>query len=337
MPSLGDPGPGSGWERAITLLRRLVGVLARSYLVMLVLGIVLGLQVAPVVSDLGPQPNRGTVAIVPIAGGIDGENAASLTARLQRARADPSIDAVVLRINSPGGGASASETMYLQVKRAAAEMPVVTSVDTLAASGAYYAAAPSDEIYVKPSSAVGSVGVIAVFPASIPPVDSILTTGPDKVGASEPRDQLYRIRSLQQAFLSAVVTNREDDLQISRERIAYAKVYAGGKAVSLGMADEIGGLSSAVRRAAKQADLDDYSVRVLGYNDTVTFLTRSNYVAANVSEKRLAAPEAFVGDPEKLAAPNYVMLPESVVGAAIRSENATASTTGVTANESVAP
>lgn len=337
MSSLGDPGPESGGKRAIALFRRLLGVLARSYVVMIVVGIVLGLQVAPVVSDLGPQPNKGTVAIVPVAGGIDGGNAASLTARLQRARVDPSIDAVVLRVNSPGGGASASETMYLQVKRTAAELPVITSVDTLAASGAYYAAAPSDEIYVKPGSSVGSVGVIGIFPDSLPPIDSILTTGPDKVGASEPRDRLYRIRSIQQAFLSAVVTNREDALELSRERIAYAKLYAGGKAVSLGMADEIGGLSSAIRRAAERADLDDYRVRVLGYNDTVTFLTRSTYVAANVSEKRLASPAAFVGNPKELAAPNYVMLPESVVGATIRRENATASVTGVMANESVAP
>jgi len=320
------------------LLRRVVGVLARSYVVMLVLGIVLGLQVAPAVSDLGQQPDGGTVAVVPIAGGIDGANAASVTARLQQARQDPSIDAVVLRVNSPGGGASSSESMYLQVKRTAEEMPVVTSVDTIAASGAYYyAAAPSEDIFVKPASIVGSVGVIAIFPQAIPPIDQVVATGPDKVGVSEPRDQLYRARSLQQAFVSAVVTNRGDRLEISRERLEYAKVYGGGKAVSLGMADEIGGLSSAVRRAANEADLDDYRVRVLDYDSEVTFLTRSNYVAANVTEKELVSPKAFVGNPDELAVSNFVMLPSTVVRAALRDANATATTTEVIANETVAP
>ncbi|MFB6296817.1 MAG: S49 family peptidase [Halobacteriales archaeon] len=337
MSSLGGSEPGSDAGRAAALLRRIVGLLARSYVVMLVLGIVLGLQVAPAVSELGAQPGGGTVAIVPIAGGIDGGNAASVAARLQQARTDPSIDAVVLRINSPGGGASSSETMYLQVKQTAEEMPVVTSVDTIAASGAYYAAAPSDDIFVKPASFIGSVGVIAIFPASVPPIDRVLTTGPDKIGSSEPRDRLYQARSLQQAFLSAVVTNREDRLEISRERLGYAKVYSGGKAVSLGVADEIGGISAAVRRAATRANLDDYRVRVLGYDGEVRFLTRSSYVAANVSEKTLVSPETFVGDPDELAASNFVMLPPSVVRAALESENATATTTGVIANESAAP
>jgi protease-4 len=337
MDSLGDSEPQSDAERAVALLRRLVGALARSYVVMMVVGIILGLQVAPVVSDLTPQPNQGTVAVVPIAGGIDGENAASLTARLQRARADPSIDAVVLLINSGGGGVSASESMYLQVKRTAAEMPVVTSVDAGAASGAYYAASPSEDIFVKPGSFVGSVGVFAILPASLPPIDQVIATGPDKIGTSEQRDRLYRIKSLQQAFVSAVVTNRGDSLELSREEIAYAKLYAGGQAVSNGMADEIGGTTSAVRRAANLADLDDYTVRVLGYDGTVEFLSRANHVAANVSETELVAPEAFVGDPERLAAPNYVMVPRSVVGAALHDRNATAATAGVIGNATVAP
>jgi len=336
MSSLGGSKPGSDGERAVDLLRRVVGLLARSYVVMLVLGIVLGLQVAPVVSDLGPEPGGGTVAVVPIAGGIDGGNAASVASRLQQARQDPSIDAVVLRINSGGGGASSSESMYLQVKRTAEEMPVVTSVDTIAASGAYYAAAPSDDIFVKPASFIGSVGVFAIFPGSLPPIDQVLATGPNKLSQSE-RDRLYQIRSLQQAFLSAVMTNRGDRMEISREQLAYAKVYSGGKAVSLGVADEIGGLSSAIRRAANEADLDDYRVRVLGYDSQVTFLTRSNYVAANVSEKELVSPEAFVGDPDDLAASNFVMLPPSVIRAALEDENATAASTEVIANESVAP
>src|SRR5215208_3167442 len=91
------------------------------------------------------------------------ENDVSLFAQqLKKAEKDPSVKAIVLRINSPGGTVSASDLMYDEVKRfkQATNKPVVASAQDIAASGAYYVACAADKIVVQPTSVVGSIGVI---------------------------------------------------------------------------------------------------------------------------------------------------------------------------------
>lgn len=309
--------------------RELLGRAARSYIVIVLVGVVIGLQVAPVVSELATQPVAGEVAVVTLSGGINGANAASVAERLQQARQDPDVEAVVLRINSPGGGAAASETIHLAVKRTAARMPVVVSVDSLAASGGYYAAAAGDEIFVKPASLVGSVGVFFVAPRPIAPLDRLITTGPNKLTGADHREWSYKVEAIRRAFVGAVLEGRGDQLELSPQELSYAKLYTGAEAVDNGLADHIGGLEAAVRRAAELANLARWNVETFAYTGTVTFVTRTAYVSSTAEQKELVSPRYFIAPPNQSAAPTVVMLPPSVVSAAMAEE--------VSANATAAP
>jgi protease-4 len=319
-------------RRAWQLLKRA----ASSYVVVLALGVIVGLQVAPaawsVAVDSGTE---GTVAVVPLEGSINGAQAAAVTAQLQRARQSPDVEAVVLQVNSPGGGAAASETLFMQIKRTSEQLPVVTSVGSLAASGGYYALAPTDYVYTKPAALVGSVGTLASLPGEIEPIGDIVTTGPEKLRSGDTRDWYYNIKAVQAAFLNAVVENR--DLNVTPEVVSQAKLYPGSVAVRMGLADETGGTETAVRRAAKMAGLGSYDVEVFQPTGSTQFLTRTAYIASDAPNKTMISPTYYTGPPgQEPAVPRLLMLPGSVFGAAIdRSTNETVSAGNVTATAEV--
>jgi protease-4 len=286
--------------------------IARSYVLFVVIGVVVGLALAPVAWNA--SSSDGTVAVVPVAGAIDGGTAAGVTSMLQQARSDPDVEAVVLLVNSGGGGAAASEEMYLQTKRTAGEMPLVTSVDAAAASGAYYTIAPSDHIYAKPSSTVGSVGVLATTPQALEPTGLVSTTGPNKLTGGDEREFNYILESLGNAFVGAVFEQRGDRLELSRSEVEQARIYSGTQAVQNGMADSIGGRQAAVERAAEEADLDNYDVRVMRPGGTTQFISRSNYVSSNAPDKEMVSAKYLYG--EDTTAPVFLMMPASYLGTA---------------------
>lgn len=223
-------------------------------------GLLVGAVAAPVAwgftADSGPE---GTVAVVELTTPISGSTSQDVVRELRSVRHNESIDAVVLRIDSPGGAAGASEALYLAVERTAAAKPLVVSVGDIAASGGYYAAVPAEAIYVTPGSIVGSVGVRASLPdgGDLP---GQLTTGPDKTTGGTRDETLARVETLRQAFLSSVTTARGDELELSRQELGKAKVYAGIRAIELGLADEVGGIDAAIARAAGEAGLASYDV-----------------------------------------------------------------------------
>lgn len=227
-------------------------------LVFVVVGLVVGVALAPYAWNYATQP-EGTVAVVEIQGSITGETASGVVQNLREARQNDSIQAVVLDVDSPGGAASASEQLYLAVKRTAAEMPVVTSVTGTAASGSYYAAIPSDDIYVTPASVVGSIGVRATLPGGGVPAGEVVT-GPDKGSGSTEDGVRQRVETLRRAFVGSVMAERGDTLDLTREEVSHAKVYSGAEGVNVGLADEIGGIDATIAAAASDADLDDYEV-----------------------------------------------------------------------------
>jgi protease-4 len=291
-------------DSTASAFRRLV----TSYAFYAALGAVVGLAVAPVAYDFG-SATGGTVAVVPVSGGIDGEVATNYTDMMREAREDPDIDAVVVVSNSGGGSATASETMYLQTKRTAAQMPVVASVDGSAASGAYYTVVPSDTIYVKPASIVGSVGVRATLPQDLEPNDLVGTTGPNKLSGGDSREFFAVLESLQAAFLNAVYENRGDRIELDRARLAEAEIYSGAQAVQNGLADRIGDREAAVSAAAEAAGLSRYDVRPLRPDGQIyQFVSRNNYLAADVpdSQKRMVDVGYFAGDPG--TGPAFLML-----------------------------
>jgi len=316
--------------------------LVGTYAGVVILAVVVGLLVAPVAATVALSGSSGTVAVVPVEGGIDGGTAVALTSTLERLRADPDVEAVVLVVNSPGGSAPASEAMYLQADKTAAEMPVVTSVDAIAASGAYYTAVGTDRIFVKPSSVIGSVGVIFPPPGQIEPSDNLITTGPNKRAGGSERAWKYKTESIKRAFVAAVMRGRGDALELSRAEVASAEVFTGVQAVENGVADELGGTRDAVEYAASEAGLSRYDVRVVRPESSVQFLTRAAYLASDAPERELVSGRYFVG--QQGGFPNILMLPPSVVRASMVEPAAETVSVGsgsgngtATSNASVAP
>jgi protease-4 len=314
-------GGDAGWGREV-------------YILFVALGLVVGLGVAPLALSASPaEEPAGTVAVVPVAGQINGPNVAVTSAALERAREDPNVEAVVVVFNSGGGGAASSEELYLQTRRTAAEMPVVGSIDATAASGAYYTAAATDYIYAKPASLVGSVGVVASLPRKVEPNQQTATTGPNKLAGADTRDFLYIIDSAQSAFLSAVLDQRGDTLALSRAELAQARLYSGAQATENGLVDAIGDRRAAVDRAARMAGLEEYRVEVIRPNTTVQFVSRANYAAADVPDKRMVSAGTVLGEG---SAPRMLMMPESYVADALANRSVVggaeaASATGPTA------
>lgn len=308
----------SDWVRSVLpaerrrRIRELLVRASKSYVIIVIVGVLIGLQVAPAASNLTADPTTGTVAVIPIEGSITGGSAGEIGMMLERARENPEIKAVVLQVNTPGGSAPASETLYMEVSRTAEQMPVVASVGAMSASGGYYAMAPADQIYTKPAALVGSVGVFFIAPSPLNPIDQIITTGPNKISGADEREWEYKVESLRRAFAGAVVESRGDRLEISEEQLSHAKLYTGGEAVQNGMADEIGSLRDATERAASEAGLGTYDVKVMHRDGTVYFLTRANYLAASAENKEMVQPTFFTGEGQ-IRGPNALMLPPEVV------------------------
>lgn len=267
---------------------------ARSYAVMVLLGLVVAMAVGPAVGSLATPTDTGpkdAVAVVPIDGTITTSRAEAVAWDLREVRRRDEVKAVVLQVNSPGGSAAASEQLYVAVRRTAAEMPVVVSVENAAASGAYYASVPADDILVTPASIVGSVGVRASYPSG--GFGQEITTGPDKNTGGTAAEARARVETIQRAFVGTVMAHRGDRLAVSRQEVANAKVYAGARAVEHGFADRVGVLDDAIATAAAHADLDDYRVlhTRLGSGDRLSAVTEGN-PARPVTDAR---PFAFDG------------------------------------------
>jgi protease-4 len=226
--------------------------------VALVAALLFGAALAPVAYDAtrddGPD---GSVAVVSLSGPIGSSSADATVEDLREVRRNDSVEAVVLDVNSPGGGVAASERLYLAVARLAEAKPVVASAGSQAASGGYYAMLPAERVYVLPSSIVGSVGAFAQTGPPLP--DSVIRSGPDKA-SSTTRQTRRQVEAIQESFLDSVFEHRGDRLELTREELAHAKVYRGTRAVSLGVADEVGTIGDAIAYAAEQAGVESYDV-----------------------------------------------------------------------------
>ena len=138
--------------------------------------------------SLMPQP---AVGIIRVNTDIWAVSTEFVQAQIEEARQDRNVKAVIVQFDSPGGEVVASQTLYLELQNLRRDMPVVGSIDSMAASGAYYAAMGADPIYAKPSSEVGNVGVWAFVPSDVGVNDVILTSGPFKLTGSN-RDEFMR-------------------------------------------------------------------------------------------------------------------------------------------------
>ena len=265
-------GAGSSSTRATD--RAQSGVLVVAAIAAVVTGLLVGAAVfGATASD---DSVDGTVAVVSIEGPIVEPIGAQLEDELTAIRANESIDAVVLEMNTPGGAPAPTERMYMSIQRTAEEMPVLASVQGMSASAGYYMMLPAERIYVLPTSLVGSVGLAASEPRSTPPVEG--PSGPNKRGSNVIND-LATQETVANVFIETVIEQRGDRIELSREEISTAKVFLGVDSVENGFADEIGSLDDAVADAASQAGLDDYRTveREVSALDGIPFFAQTEH------------------------------------------------------------
>jgi len=196
---------------------------------------------------------------------------------LEKALADESIKAVVLRVDSPGGSAVASEIILDATRKLKGTKPLIVSMGNVAASGGYYVSCGGDRIYADATTLTGSIGVVG---------GKLITTGLwDKLGVnwvdykrgrnadllttSRPFDDQQRARmeglmyDIYRVFQDQVVEGRGEKLKKPIDELSGGRVYTGIQAEELGLVDEIGGLSEAIAFAANTLSMKDYQLRIL--------------------------------------------------------------------------
>ncbi len=200
------------------------------------------------------------VAVIKLAGTIDSESTDDAIEMLRFAKDRRDVWAVVLRVNSPGGSASLSEDIYLSVLVLKEKKPVVASVDQLGLSGGYFAVIGANTIYAKPTSLVGSVGVVTRLPSPDIPDEDTVTSGPLKEQGVTRRDWAYQSKEVTQTFLNSVLKERGGKLRISKEELSTGGIYIGVEGVRSGLVDRLGSTEDAIQAAASLAGLRRYSV-----------------------------------------------------------------------------
>lgn len=237
-------------------------------------------QYAKVRPDLYEGEDK--IAIIYASGQIiDGEGdettigSTTLSEALRQARTDKKVKAIVMRVNSPGGSAVASEVIRREVELAAKEKPFIVSMGNYAASGGYWISSSSDYIFADPTTLTGSIGVFG----TVPNLEGFMT---DKIGLSfdvvktnENSDFGSIVKPMtpyQLKMMQKHVTNTYDDFitLVSTERglsktfvdsIAQGRVWSGADAIEIGLVDELGGIEKAVSYAAEKANIQTYSIK----------------------------------------------------------------------------
>jgi len=205
-------------------------------------------------------------------GTIGGDSTAAL---IRQARNDENIKAIVLRVDSGGGSAFASEVIRRECEKARADgKPVIASMGSVAASGGYWISTSSDQIWAYPSTITGSIGVVGIFPTFQRPLAKYLGVRVDGVGTTplagfrldrempEEVGQVIQnvIEQGYRDFLERVAESRGMTTE-EVDKIARGRVWSGEDAYELGLVDNLGDLDGAIAAAAELAELgDDYEV-----------------------------------------------------------------------------
>lgn len=214
-------------------------------------------------------------------GGVGDNPVALLKEKLDLAARDDAVKAVVLRINSPGGGVTASDLMYSELLRFRERTgkPLIASMQDTAASGGYYIACAADRIIASPTTVTGSIGVIMITPElsglmeRIGARANVIKSGPLKDAGSPFREMNEQDRAVFQGiinqmyarFLEVVGRSRKG---LSAERIrelADGRVYMAPQALEAGLIDEIGALRESLAVAKRAANLNDTPIMVVEY------------------------------------------------------------------------
>lgn len=267
-----------------------------------------------------PATDRPAVAIIYAAGVItDGEGGGGLfqesgvgseTMRkaFRSAARDPNVKAVVVRIDSPGGSALASEVMWQAARHCAEKKPVIVSVGGMAASGGYYLASSGDRIFADPSAIVGSIGVVGgkfVLKDLFDKLginDETFSKGKNAglFSMSEPWTDRQRemvtswMKQTYVQFTQRVMKMRGDKIK-DIDKVARGRIFLANQAKALGMVDEIGGVEDAIAYAARKGNLEEggYDIRILPQPKTLGDILTGNVDAAMPFKPKIEMNDPF--------------------------------------------
>ena len=236
--------------------------------------------------------SRNRVAVIVAEGDIvNGEGTATtiggekFAKEIRQAREDDNVKAIVLRINSPGGSASASDQMWREVQLTKGKKPIIASMSTYAASGGYYLAMGCDTIVAQPNTITGSIGIFLLSFGAQELLDKIgvtvdvVKTAPladlldpsQPLGPAEERILQSFVDNGYETFVSKVAEGRGMTVEAVKA-LAGGRVYTGKEALDLHLVDMLGGLDTAVALAARKANLEDSDYRVKYYPETKSLL-----------------------------------------------------------------
>lgn len=208
--------------------------------------------------------------------GEDNIGSETIVQELRKLRKDDKVKAIVLRINSPGGSALASDVMWREIVLTKKEKPVIASMSNVAASGGYYMAMACDTIVAQKNTITGSIGIFGVLFNAENLLKNKIGVTTDRVSTGKYADLGNPVRTLTQeersiiqeniergyeTFTSKAAEGRKMSLE-ALKKVASGRVWAGSQAKEIGLVDVIGGLDEAIAIAAKKAKVEkDYQVR----------------------------------------------------------------------------
>jgi protease-4 len=196
---------------------------------------------------------------------------------IRKARLDSTVKAIVIRVNSPGGSALASDVIWREVVLAKKTKPVVASMGDVAASGGYYISCAATKIVADPTTITGSIGVFGMVPnlkglfnnkLGIT-IDNVKTNNYADFGTTyrpltESEKDIYQVdvENIYQTFITHVAEGRGMTTD-QVDSIGQGRVWSGADALKIGLIDEFGGLDKAIEIAAKLAKIEDYKIQSL--------------------------------------------------------------------------
>ena len=199
----------------------------------------------------------------------------TLSAALRKARTDKKVKAIVMRVNSPGGSAVASEVIRREVELAAKEKPVIVSMGNYAASGGYWISSTADYIFADPNTLTGSIGVFGTIPNLKGFLNDKIGLTFDEVKTNKNADfgslskplTPYQMTMMQKHVTETydnfitLVSETRDLRKTFVDSIAQGRVWSGTDALEIGLVDELGGIDKAIAYAADKAGLTSYSIK----------------------------------------------------------------------------
>lgn len=260
--------------------------------------------------SIGPEGSASNRIAVIVASGdiVSGEGDArnigsdKFAAEIRKARKNDRIKAVVLRINSPGGSALASDVIWREIVLTSREKPIIASMSDLAASGGYYLAMACDTIVAQPSTITGSIGIFAVLPNLEGLLNDKLGVTTDVVETGE-LSNLFRVTSSLSEFEKSIIQKSIEDgyetfttkaaegrnMSVEELRnVASGRVWSGVEAQERGLVDVLGSFEDAVRIAAARADLAEDEYRLRFYPEQKSFIEQlMEKLDANVEAKAM--------------------------------------------------